>query len=367
MKGQGNGSIEPRGAKYRAVFRSPSGTRETATFATEAEAALWLAAKRVDVARGVWQPPRPPVPTLGEYGIQWVRERRNTRGEPLKPRTREGYERLLATTLEPLSGLPLDEIRPPVVRAWYASLDSTPTHQANSYLLLTAIMHTAVQDELVTRNPCMIRGGGSKRRATSTDVLTPSQVEELAAAMPERYRALVLISAWCGLRSGEAFALRRSDVSPGAARLTVVEAVTYTRGEKHVLEPKSEAGSRTIAVPPHIRQRILEHLRRWTGEELDALVFTSSRGSMLRQSTLAKSFYRARGEIGRPDLRWHDLRHTGATLTVETGASLPETMVRLGQSTPAAAMRYIHARQSRDEAIAESLSELAQLRSVREG
>jgi integrase len=70
-------------------------------------------------------------------------------------------------------------------------------------------------------------------------------------------------------------------------------------------------------------------------------------------------FYRARATAGRPDLRFHDLRHTGAVLAAQTGATLAELMGRLGHSTPGAALRYQHAAQGRDMEIAKALSALA--------
>jgi integrase len=67
----------------------------------------------------------------------------------------------------------------------------------------------------------------------------------------------------------------------------------------------------------------------------------------------------AREAAGRPDLRFHDLRHTGATLAAVSGATLAELMARLGHSTPGAAMRYQHAAADRDKVIAQALSKLA--------
>ncbi len=72
--------------------------------------------------------------------------------------------------------------------------------------------------------------------------------------------------------------------------------------------------------------------------------------------SLYRVFYRAREAAGRPDLRWHDLRHTGAVLAAQTGATLAELMARLGHSTPGAALRYQHAAQGRDMEIAKALS-----------
>jgi integrase len=70
-------------------------------------------------------------------------------------------------------------------------------------------------------------------------------------------------------------------------------------------------------------------------------------------------FYKARDKAKRPDLRFHDLRHSGAVLAASTGATLAELMGRLGHSTPQAAMRYQHAAQGRDREIAALLSKLA--------
>ena len=79
----------------------------------------------------------------------------------------------------------------------------------------------------------------------------------------------------------------------------------------------------------------------------------------MRPATLAKVYYPAREKAGRPDLRFHDLRHTGAVLAASTGATLSELMTRLGHTTPDAALRYQHTAKGRDAAIAEALSKLA--------
>jgi hypothetical protein len=78
----------------------------------------------------------------------------------------------------------------------------------------------------------------------------------------------------------------------------------------------------------------------------------------LAPATLYRVFYKAREVAGRPDLRFHDLRHTGAVLAASTGATLAELMSRLGHSTAGAAMRYQHAAEDRDKVIAAALSDL---------
>jgi integrase len=73
---------------------------------------------------------------------------------------------------------------------------------------------------------------------------------------------------------------------------------------------------------------------------------------------LYRHYYKARHAAGRDDLRWHDLRHSGAVLAAQSGATLAELMARLGHSTPAAAMRYQHAADGRDRAVAAAMSTL---------
>ena len=101
------------------------------------------------------------------------------------------------------------------------------------------------------------------------------------------------------------------------------------------------------------------HLAAHVGANDDALLFAAQHGGHLAKSTLSRHFYAARLLAGRPDLRFHDLRHTGAVLAAATGASLAELMGRLGHGTPQAALRYQHVAQDRDQAIAELLSKLA--------
>jgi site-specific recombinase XerD len=104
---------------------------------------------------------------------------------------------------------------------------------------------------------------------------------------------------------------------------------------------------------------IEQHLAKFVGKERDSLLFPAKHGEHLAPATLYRRFYTARSKAGREDLRWHDLRHSGAVLAAATGATLAELMARLGYSTPAAALRYQHAAQGRDREIAGLLSKIA--------
>ena len=143
--------------------------------------------------------------------------------------------------------------------------------------------------------------------------------------------------------------------------IRIRRAAVRTKGAYAITTPKSDAGIRDVAIPPHI----IPHHRAALGEICwqgrDSLIFPADNGGHLQPSTLYRHWYRARDKAGRPDLRWHDLRHSGAVLAAATGASLAELMARLGHCTPQAAMRYQHAAQGRDREIAALLSKLAEV------
>jgi integrase len=101
------------------------------------------------------------------------------------------------------------------------------------------------------------------------------------------------------------------------------------------------------------------HLDAQVGPDPGALLFPARHGGNMASSALRKVWLPARHAPGRPDLRFHDLRHTGATLAAATGATRAELMARMGQSIPGAALRYRHAAADRDRAIAEALSGFA--------
>jgi integrase len=135
--------------------------------------------------------------------------------------------------------------------------------------------------------------------------------------------------------------------------------VVRTGNGREVKDPKSEAGKRTVNIPPHLMPALKAHLRDHVAASRDALVFPAASGGHMAPSSLYAVYHPARDAAGRPDLRFHDLRHTGAVLAAATGATLAELMARLGHSTVSAALRYQHAAADRDKAIAEALSKLA--------
>ncbi|CAG7573201.1 integrase-like protein [Barrientosiimonas humi] len=382
MKHTGGGNSRGRRATFGSVRKLPSGRwqarytgpdgrehRAEHTFTTKTDANAWLGTRYADITRDDWKAERPRREgiTFAEFVKPWVENRRTKDGEPLKPRTRDHYNRLLERVLLPAFGdLRVTDITVEHVEQWRTDMGvKTPTLRAHSYSLLQTILADAVQAQHLKANPCVIQGAGTSRRRKKIKPATLSELAAIVEHMPERLRALVLVCAWCALRFGEATELRRADLDLDTERrrglIHVERGVTRVSGEFVVGDPKSDAGKRTVAVPPHLVPLLQDHLDRHVGRGKNALLFPAADGrTHLQPSSLYRSYYPAREAAGRPDLRWHDLRHTGAVFAAQTGATLAELMERLGHATPAAALRYQHSAEGRDAKIAAALSKIAE-------
>jgi integrase len=366
MSKRGFGSVRrlPSG-RWQARYTGPDGRGYTArtedggplTFSTRQAAARYLARTDAAIQAGKWVSPDAPrraAPvTLAAYTETWMATR------DLSPSTRRTYASILGHILPELGAAELPTITPVMVRTWHAALDTGPRQRAAAYSLLRTILNTAVADEVIAANPCRVRGAGSVRRAGMTEPATLPELEAIVAAMPPRYRVMVLLAAWCALRFGELTELRRGDIDVAAGVLHVRRGVIRGDAGRVVKDPKSQAGRRAVNIPPHLLPAVRAHLAEHTGTGARALVFPAANGGHMAPGSLYRVYYPARAAAGRPDLRFHDLRHTGAVLAAATGATLAELMARLGHSTVSAAMRYQHAAADRDKVIAAALSELA--------
>lgn len=343
---------------YDVRLRDPSGRVYNRTFLTRKAAENYELREKADRARGLWIDPRRGKVTVAEWSEQWISERSD-----LRVRTVELYRGLLRLHIAPCLGqVELGKLTPSQVRTWFAGLHASSgpgaSTAAKAYRLLRAMMSTAVADEVIVRNPCQVQRGGIER-AAERPIATISEVNALADGMPSRFRALVLLAAWCGLRRGELLALQRRDIDllHGTVR---VERTMHQLSDGSIIvgPPKTEAGRRWVAIPPHIVPELEDHLDAYVGTEAFSLVFTGEKGGPLRPHVLQKAWVKSRNAAGLEGLHLHDLRHSGNTWAAATGASIRELMARMGHANSAAALRYQHAMADRDQAIAQALSEL---------
>ncbi|MDN5896264.1 MAG: site-specific integrase [Nocardioides sp.] len=359
---------------YRAGYTGPDGElyRAETTFSAKDDAIAWLSARRAEIQMEVWAPgvanrgaTRRALPTFRAYADLWLANRR-TKGRELRPTTRRQYRMLLdQLILSTFGDLRIDKISHEDVNDWYDALaPGRETIRAQAYSLLRTIFASAASERptpMIPYNPAHLRGAGSTKRAHQVEPATLKELETIVAELPDRYQLMALLAAWCAMRFGELAELRRGDLDLRASRVKIRRGVVRVDGKFIVGPPKTDAGVRDVAIPPHLLPMVKQHLAKHTGSGRDALLFPAAADDdhHMAPSTLYKVYYPARTAAGRPDLRWHDLRHTGAVLAAQTGATLAELMGRLGHSTPGAAMRYQHAAADRDTEIARRLSALA--------
>jgi integrase len=148
------------------------------------------------------------------------------------------------------------------------------------------------------------------------------------------------------------------DLHVGATLGPHGDAHQLKHGELELGPPKSNAGVRVVKVPEMLRAELQRLLDCYVGADGDAFVFAGEKGGTLRRHVWQKVWDRGRRETGMEHLHFHDLRHTGNTLAAASGASTKELMARLGHSSPQAALRYQHATEERDEAIASYLDDV---------
>ncbi|ASZ75466.1 tyrosine-type recombinase/integrase [Mycobacterium phage Kimona] len=334
------------------------------TYDNRMDAEAWLANERRLLDLGEWTPPAERLQkraassiTVEEYTAKWLEER------DLAPGTRELYKTHARKRIYPALGdIAVAEMTPALVRTWWAGMGKEyPTARRHAYNILRAVMSTAVEDKLVSENPCRIEQKAPDER--DVEALSVEELEQVAAEVHEHYRIAVYILAWTSLRFGELIELRRKDIEDdGETMMFRVRRGAARVGQKIVVgNTKTVRSKRPVAVPPHVAQMVREHMadRSKMSKGPEALLVTTTKRERLSKSAFTRQLKKGYAKIGRPDLRVHDLRAVGATYAARAGATTKELMVRLGHTTPRMAMKYQMASEARDVELAKRMSALA--------
>ncbi|MEV5162734.1 tyrosine-type recombinase/integrase [Streptomyces sp. NPDC053728] len=345
-----------RSGRWQARYRDPAtGQLRSAeqTYATKTDADVALTHIEADISRGQWEDPDKGAVPFTAYADAWLRDRK------LADRSRERNEAVIRLHITPTFGSgSLADVTTSRVRAWRGKLLAAGVGEptvVKAYQVLRAIMNTAVDDELIRRNPCRVKGA-DRYDVPERPVLTVAEVYAAADAIAPRYRLLVLLAAFTTLRFGELASLRRRDIDT-AGRVVLVQRAQaeMQNGKLFDKAPKSAAGVRPVAFPDEILPDVIEHLERYAGPGRDGHIFLGPQGGQLRRSNFRDDWIKARKAAGiSTDVHFHDLRHTGNNLVAAT-ASTRELMTRMGHSTARAALIYQHMTADRDRAIADRL------------
>jgi integrase len=326
------GSIrQTPGGNWQARFRDPAGKTRGKTFKRKVDARKFLERVEADKQRGDYLDPRAGKLTVGQVADEWYA---TTVG--LKPKTRAGYESILRVHIRPPFGtvqlVALDQLQ---VRAFLAHLveqGAGPALVRNAYRVLSMVCQAAVAKGAIRVNPCKgVRL--PKAHRPEMHALTAADVERLATVIGEPWVLLVRFAAYTGLRAGEIGALRVGRLDLRAHRVEVAESVTDVNGYLHFGATKTYE-RRTVRLP----KLLSKELRAYLGDRLDQpheLVFTGPEGGPLRHHWFYRRHFKpAVLRAGLPsEVRFHDLRHTCASLLIAKGASVKAVQKQLGHKS----------------------------------
>lgn len=359
-------AIDNHRGKWRARWRDENGSQRAKSFDTKKEAAAHLASVTTDINRGVKTAFDSSV-TVADLAELWIDASLH-----LAPGTVWTYQRDLNRYILPTFGdMKVSALTPPIVQRWLAQelQRLAPSSVRRHHRTLSTMLNWATRQDIVATNVCdKVNAPRIPRRDMET--FTVEQIEAIAAAIPERYKCLVLVAAYGGLRWSELVGLRRMDVQ--GARITVAGQLMFLNGQWLREDPKTAAGRRTIVLPESVAVELQAHIDQFTGPKPHDLIFTSSFGKPIAQSFRRNIWYPACWAAGMGEQvtrnhktafvnmpRFHDLRHTSVALAINAGAHPKAIQQRLGHASIAITMdRYGHLMAGMDAELAGDLDDL---------
>jgi integrase len=335
------------GLRWLARYVDDVGREHTKAFGRKTDAQTWLNHQVSDQVTGTWTDPALSGITFGALAERWL-STKTTRS----PKTVAGYRSLLETVVLPRwSEVLLRDIRFDDLQMWITGLrvsgsvrfegqGLSASRVRQAHQLFSAAMKFAVKAKYLPANPA---DGVELPRLPEVEqrYLTHEQLHRVAVASG-RLRTLVLLLGYCGLRFGEATALRVSDVDITARKIRVVRSVTYVRKTGLIEGATKNHTARSVPVPVFL-SRLLETEIADHGSE--ALLFTSARGGgHLTLGQARYTFQKATAAVdGCAGVRLHDLRHTCASLAISAGANVKVVQRLLGHKTAVLTLdRYGH-------------------------
>jgi integrase len=369
---EGQGKPQGVGQRWRGWYVGDDGKQHTKRFRTEAEAEAWSNTERGKVVTNQWVSPDVGVNTFRAVADLWLATKK---GAQRKPKTLAGYESILRTLVLPRWGdRALKAISYSELSAWFAGL-SVDGSQSNTGLsasriiqthqLMNAVFKYAVRAGLASKNVVADidrRTDLPTEHAREIRSLTHAQLLGLAERTG-RFETLTLVLGYCGIRFGEAAALRRGSVKDG--KLTIRESATSITGQGMVTTRTKTGKDRDVAVPPPVWTRLVAKLP----ADPAAAVFPGSNGGLITLGQYRRPFDRAvkamqeradaqrqreiaEGELDEhgqprtpefPTISPHALRHTAASLHIKAGANIKVVQRQLGHATASMTLdRYGH-------------------------
>lgn len=356
------------GMRWQARWRDETGKQRKLNYARKADAERKVTAVKADMARGVYIDPSAGKVTLRAYAEQWLS------GQTFDYSSREAVERRLKTHIYPQLGhIELRALRPSTIQAWLRgrSDELEPSTVRAVYACLASILSAAVDDGAIGKSPCAARSV----RPPSVDrvkvVPWPEErVKAVIAALDDRYRAVAIMAAGCGLRRGELFGLAVDDVDFLRGTVHVRRQVKLV-GNRRVFAPPKGGKERDVPLPQSIAFLLAAALEScparqvtlpWkhpAGDHMTVrLIFTNEAGTAIHRSTFDERVWkpalaaagvipeRRRGQAKyqtAPADGLHALRHYYASALLADGVDIRTLSEYLGHADPGFTLKvYCH-------------------------
>ncbi|MFI6937407.1 tyrosine-type recombinase/integrase [Streptomyces sp. NPDC050287] len=336
--------------RFQARYPGPDGVLRPAdrTFATSTDADRWLAKKRIEIEDGRWLDPLEGQTTVRDWAARWLA----AVSPQLKHKTQASYRSLINPAL---GDRELSSLRPITVTEWVAGMRTkglSASRIRQAYRVLSQIMRSAVDNDMIQQTPC--RGVKLPRMPqTEPHILTPLEASRIVRSAAQPHDLLIALLAYAGLRVGEAFALRRTDIDVAGGFVLVDENLAEANGTLVFDTPKSHQ-KRLLRVGPALAKRLGKYIEQLPDGD-DALLFTTPAGKPLRYNQWRKVYFDpAVSAAGLTDVTPHDLRASHGTWVADRYGVMTAAH-RLGHSNASVTTRhYARPVAGRDDQVAEA-------------
>jgi integrase len=273
--------------------------------------------------------------TMGAFLDQWLE---NTVRLNKRASTHASYLQIVTKHIKPfIGGMQLSKLSPAAVGTFYATLEREG-RSGRMRQMAHAVLHRALERAVklgqAARNVCDAVERPEAPRHEITPLTQDQTVAFLKATDETRLRALYILAIASGLRQGELFALRWDDIDLNLGVLSVRRTVVQIGTDFVVNEPKTARGKRLVELPAYAVEALQQHLRCMMieGHAGAGWVFVSRNGKFLRRNVVRQQLREIVTKAGLPKIRFHDLRHTCATLLMSGGTHAKVVQERLGHS-----------------------------------
>lgn len=331
-------------SRWRVRWVDGGGEERTKIFQRKPDAQAYLNGLTADLQRGEYVDPRKSSETFGSVAEQWFATKQHR-----KPKTVAGYRSLLDTVVLPKwEGVPLKRLDYESYSTWLGALSVdggqrgaglSASRITQAHQLVGAVLKYAQRTGKVAKNVALeIKRDEDLPEQSERERRYLSHAELLLLAKAaDRFETLTLVLGYCGLRFGEAVALRRRHV--GDRVLTVRSSATAVTGKGIVESTTKTKRDRHVPVP----EPVWEKLKAELPADTNALVFPSRKGGFLPLGEYRWAFDNACAEVSIEGLVPHGLRHTTASLAISAGANVKVVQRLLGHATAAMTLdRYGH-------------------------